>query len=211
MNQLFIKKTELEKAQNNADQMNNFFNDTQYEVKREKIVAGERVGWFSAAAISLSFTLIGYLFSNDGAKKILAEEVFWNISLIIFLIVGWISLSLSVLGSLLIRLWNALHLNYNTAYQWSSKNREFKEKALEAVEVGVDFLFTDAKSTEQAIHNIEESKNNYLTLEKDFKTRSNTWLKALNYGQAFIYVGAICGLTLLSMFLILVTYKLVFS
>ncbi|MDB5266183.1 MAG: hypothetical protein JWM39_896 [Parcubacteria group bacterium] len=206
-----IKKLELEQRQKNANQAGSLFNTTQFEVKKERVAAAERVGWFAAATISLSFTLIGYLFSNGSAQHILSEEIFINTPLVNILIIGWMCLLLSVLASLLVRLWSALHLNYNSAYHWSSENRKSKEVALEAIASGMVFMFTDAENDEEAKENVEESKKNYAKLETDFQHRSKFWLKAHNFAQAFVYVGAMSGILLLSIFLMIVTYRLTFS
>lgn len=210
MDESLVKKAELEYSQKIAGEAGQIFNTTQIEVNKERIVAGERVGWFSAGAISLSFTLIGYLFSNSEAKQVFREDVFSYLPLIGLLIIGWMNLSISILASLLVRLWNASYLNYNKAQYWSSKNRESKEKALEAIAAGEELIFTGAENSDSAVKNVEESKKNYTDIEKIATHKAKFWLRALNLAQAAIYTGAIVGLSLLSLFLIVVTYRLIY-
>ena len=199
MYDLITKKSEFEQSQKIADAAGKEFNVVQIEVNKERIIAGERVGWFCAGAISLSFTLIGYLFSNNDAKQILSENISGKIPLIAPLIIGWLCLMFSIIASLLVRLFNASYLNYNKAHYWTSKNRESKEKAIAAIEAGVEMIFTDADNSELAKKNISESRENFAGLEKSFALRSKIWIKATNI-----------GLCLLSMFLIAVTYKLTY-
>lgn len=205
-----IKKAEFESAQKIATQAGKYFNDVQIKVNKEKVVASERVGWFCAGAISLSFTLIGYLFSNIETRQVIASDLFVHVPLIGLLIVGWMNLAVSVVASLLVRFWNALYLNYNGAQYWSSKNKELKDKALQAIEGGVPFVFTDANDSTQATVNVMKDRDSYSSLEKVTSQRAKYWLRFLNLAQALIYIGAVFGLVLLSIFLMVVTTRLVY-
>lgn len=78
----------------------NEFNRIQEETLRSRAQAAERVGWFSGATISLSFTLLGFLLSERAFVYLIRTSAF----LVWVLIFAWIFLGLSVLASLLIRL-----------------------------------------------------------------------------------------------------------
>ncbi len=209
MENSLIKRAEYETAKTIAENADKQLHSTQVEVNKERITASERVGWFSAGSISLSFTLIGYLFNNTDAKFVLSGSITNNIPLISVLIMGWVCLIISIIASLLTRILNATYLNYNQASNWSLKNRELKEKMLEAIEAGVEIIFSDANSREEGVRNIESSKDNLKDLESAFERRKKIWIKASNLAQAANYVGVITGFLFLSIFLIIITYRLI--
>lgn len=78
----------------------NEFNRIQEDILRGRAESAERVGWLSGAAISLSFTLLGFLLSKASIVTFIRSnvDVLWS------LIAGWIFLTLAILGSLLMRL-----------------------------------------------------------------------------------------------------------
>jgi hypothetical protein len=78
----------------------NEFNRIQEDVLRGCAESAERVGWFSGAAISLSFTLFVFLLSKESVVTFIHSNMYvlWS------LIASWIFLTLAVLGSLLMRL-----------------------------------------------------------------------------------------------------------
>ncbi len=209
MPEALIKKTQLEQAQRIASSATQLFNETQIEVNKERITSGERVGYFCAGAISLSFTLTGFLFSNPTTSAILQEDFFFHIPLAALLIIGWILLFISVVASMLIRFFNSLYLNYSRAQYWSSKNIESQQKTIEAIQAGVGFVYTDASDDATAVSNINRNIDGYSELEVASKRRAKFWLKALNLAQAFLFTGAVSGLIIFVLFLVIITFKLV--
>lgn len=188
------------------------FNEVQVEANTSRIIAAERVGWFCAGAISLSFTLVGYLFSNSDARHVLSSEIIRGLPLIGFLILGWMNLTISILASLLVRLWNANYLTHNSGENWASKKRIEKENTIVFMEEEPDGLaFLDADTMGEAAENTKQSRDRFANLERGWGRKSNFWLKVSNLAQASIYTGALVGLMLLSTFLMLVTYQLVYS
>ena len=76
----------------------NEFNRIQEDILRGRAKSAERVGWFSGASISLSFTLLGFLISKSDFIYLVHTHIF----LFIILIFAWICLGLSIIASLLI-------------------------------------------------------------------------------------------------------------
>lgn len=74
------------------------FNRIQEDVVKNKAKAAERVGWFAGATISLSFTLLGFLLTKRYFIFLINESRF----LLSALILGWVFLGVSILGSLII-------------------------------------------------------------------------------------------------------------
>ena len=203
-----LRKNDLERSQRIATEAAKLFNEAQIEVNKERVVAAERVGYFCAGAISLSFTLIGYLFSNTEAKLVLNSNISEFISLLDLLILGWINLSISIVLSLLIRLWNASYINYSNAEYWTSKQRQHEDRVFKSIETGYIPLSIDV-SLNDAITNVKNSRDNFEDLEKISSKKASFWLKTINLTQASIYVGSVLGFIFLIYFLIIVNFRLI--
>lgn len=201
------KRTLLAQASDNTTQARKKFNETQFEVNKERITSAEKAGWWAGAAVSLSFTLVGYIISNDELRSFLGIEIFYNFPLVYLLIIGSITFLISIIGSVLCRLFNSSYLNYNQANYWASSEKEIRALQLDWIINGYDFLPSGNETKEQALKNIDESKKSYEDLELTAKRRQNFNLKLVNYSIAATFVGVLVGFISLTLFLIIIIFN----
>lgn len=140
------------------------------ETVRERAKATERVGWFAGATISLSFSLFGFLVS----KRYLVSIINQSPSLSLALILGWVFLSVSVVGSLLIG---------GIGEDW------VRDSASQLYLMGNDQFA-------KAMNKADPKLLNVITMRTKFKAR------ALSIVEAFVYVSGILGIISLVFFLI---------
>lgn len=194
----------LEQAKANSSFSSTDFNLTNKSVNKDRIEAAERVGWFAGASISLSFTLIGYLFSKEIFLNLLHD----NFLLLSFLIIGWVCLSVAILGSLLVRLLNANYLNYNSWGDWLEK--KIKEFEAEFAYMDSGGIYIDVGDIDAYRSRLSDLKQNHGELEGKAKNKANFTLKLVNLSMAAVFTGCILGLLSLVVFLIYLTSLFLF-
>ncbi len=202
------KRTLLEQSSNNIGEARRSFNEVQFEVNKERIISAEKAGWWSGAAILLSFTLIGYFMANETLRPYLQKDII-DIPIIYFLFIGWISFLFSITGSVLCRLFNSSYLVYNKANYWASTEKEFCSLQLNWIIAGYDFLPLDTESKDLAKENIEESKKNYSDLEISSRKKQSIFLRSANLSVAATFAGALIGFISFGIFLISITFQIV--
>lgn len=147
------------------------FNKTQKEIMAERVNSAERAGWFSGAAFSLSLTLIGFLVSQQSLLSLLRADTYTLDSLVL----GWGFLWLSIVASLLPRLWNARWLFNNS---W-------------------DLYFASFTKFET-----DELKKQHDELRLLAQGKAEIYSKLFRIITDLVYVGAILGFSSLAFFLI---------
>ncbi|MES2623613.1 MAG: hypothetical protein V4576_04390 [Patescibacteria group bacterium] len=202
------KQSQLNSAEQNARQTGGDFTNAQVDVNKERILSAEKAGWWSGAAISLSFTLIGYLVSTETLRPYLKTEEF-GIHILYLLIVAWISLLISIIGSVLCRLFNSSFLNYNFAERWASAEKELRRVQLDWIISGYDFVSYETNSDTDAKNNIQESEKGYETLSMIAKKKKKRLLKFTNLTTAAAFAGNVIGILILGLFLILITFNII--
>jgi hypothetical protein len=149
------------------------FNRIQVDILRARAQSAERVGWFSGATISLSFTLLGYLLSKNYLILLLQK----NNILLWLLMWGWIFLGISVVGSLLIRVIGEKWLYDASSYLYLTHNPD---------------------GFAQAINNSDPNLAALLLRRANLKSSLHGWIELLVYISAVIgIIFAIGFLTIL--------------
>ncbi len=149
----------------------NEFNKTQKEIMTERVHSAERTGWFAGAAFSLSLTLVGFLISRQSLFLLLRADEYTLDSLVI----GWVLLWLSIVASLLPRLWNARWLFNNSWDIYLAGFTKFET---------------------------EELKKQHAELRSIVQGKAEIYSQLFRVITDLVYVGAILGFSSLAFFLI---------
>ncbi len=92
---------------------------TQTDVLKEKAQSAERVGWFAGATISVSFTIVGYLFSQSNLVALIHGKTI----LFLILMLGWFFLGVSIISSFLVRLLGISWIYHATSSELIRQNK----------------------------------------------------------------------------------------
>ncbi len=196
-------RTDIDSAQKTAKEAADIFEASQRTYKRELITIYEKMSLFSAGIVSLSINFFSTLVPEN--KGLLVEKVFY-LSLIDYLYLSWIILTLNILLGLAVRWADSLYTFFSAQRNWHEKRKKVQEISTELNQSYSTIIYSPETTREDQI---EISKKNVETLKNILipgtQKKETFYYNVTSWNKRLATATFVLGIILLLFFVIKIT------
>lgn len=166
----------------------------------------DNLALYSAGAISLSVTFMGYIISSK--PEVLNESIF-GFGIINFLYISWFAFVVSFIASLLVKKYSAYHLSAFGFSNYTKHYKEFCEVKVQYLKSNPqDLIFQDGDLDENL--NVQKSNLNKISKAHNHNVgKEKKYLKTTKVLKLLSEFGVFLGIILLVTFSVFITRLLI--
>lgn len=182
------------------------FNQAQIDTIEAQIYVVEKMAFYSAGAISLSITFLGYLLQK---YNVLLTQHFLFLPVYYVLYLSWICSTITIVTGIFTKKIDAMYRYYVAIAEYFDKNKTQQEKVLGLVETDYPIILDDGETIVSFKKLTTDRVDNFSKKIEGYKNKESFYFKTKILVQNVSMISFVLSVLLLTLFAILITNKII--
>ena len=182
------------------------FNQAQVDTIEAQLYVVEKMAFYSAGAISLSITFLGYLLQKYNIF-LLEKVLFVPIYHILYL--SWICSAITIITGISAKRVDSLYRYYVAVADYFGSNKTQQEKVLDLIDTDYPIILDEEQTMDSFKQTTTEKIGKYSKRVEGYKSKENLYFKTKIWIQNISMISFVLSILLLTLFAILITNKII--